>query len=72
MLYVTAELDNAKGRKTPLAASVSALFRKCVRKAEEPQRVAGARCAACALLPLLRLPRRGAAARRAPRLRAGP
>ena len=40
--YVKSELDSAKGRKTALANSVSSLFRKCIRKAEESARVAGA------------------------------
>jgi hypothetical protein len=50
MQYVSVELNAAIGRKTPLATSVSLLFRKLVRKAEEPARVAGApgRCGACA------------------------
>ena len=42
MTYVMSELEGAKHRKTPLAPAVSQLFRKFVRKAEEPQRVAGA------------------------------
>ena len=40
--YVASELESAKGRKTALANTVSALFRKCIRKAEESGRVAGA------------------------------
>ena len=40
--YVEAELASARGRKTGLPNTVSALFRKCIRKAEESGRVAGA------------------------------
>jgi hypothetical protein len=40
--YVEAELASAVGRKTGLANTVSSLFRKCIRKAEESGRVAGA------------------------------
>ena len=42
MSYVTQELAAAQGRKTPLAPAVSSLFRKCLRKAEDANRVAGA------------------------------
>ncbi len=42
MHYVDTELEAAPKRKTALAPSVSSLFRKAVRKAEEPNRVAGA------------------------------
>lgn len=40
--YVGSELVSNKGRKTALANTVSSLFRKCIRKAEESARVAGA------------------------------